>query len=142
MRIIIFFKRALVAFVFLVAATSYAQTLEITITDINKHEGKVIVSIYDNEKNWFEKPLKEITFQTDESTKKITFEVPYGTYAISVYQDENGNGELDRNFIGIPKEPIAFGNNYKPFGDPDFEPASISFDSDYQIQTLKLYTVF
>jgi uncharacterized protein (DUF2141 family) len=27
----------------------------------------------------------------------------------------------------IPKEPVGFGNNYKPFGKPKFEPASIEY---------------
>ena len=34
----------------------------------------------------------------------ITLSLPAGTYAISVYQDANANGKIDRNLIGIPTE--------------------------------------
>ncbi len=34
-----------------------------------------------------------------------------GEYGISVVHDENENGDLDKNFVGIPKEGFAFGNN-------------------------------
>jgi uncharacterized protein (DUF2141 family) len=33
--------------------------------------------------------------------------VPQGTYAVMVFHDENNNGKLDKNMIGIPKEVMA-----------------------------------
>ena len=41
-------------------------------------------------------------------------DLPYGRYAIMVYQDLNGNHKLDKNLLGIPSEPFAFSNNYRP----------------------------
>jgi uncharacterized protein (DUF2141 family) len=43
--------------------------------------------------------------------------VATGTYAVKLYQDVNSNGELDRNFLGIPKEPYGFSNGVD--GRPD-----------------------
>ena len=37
--------------------------------------------------------------------------VPPGRYAVQAYHDENNNGRLDRNFLGIPSEPYGFSNN-------------------------------
>lgn len=37
--------------------------------------------------------------------------VPPGTYAVAVLHDENGNGRLDRNFLGIPAEGYGVSNN-------------------------------
>ncbi|MDT0644818.1 DUF2141 domain-containing protein [Zunongwangia sp. F363] len=37
-----------------------------------------------------------------------------GIYAISMFYDTNGNGILDKNFIGIPMEPYGFSNNVRP----------------------------
>ncbi|MEJ7666133.1 MAG: DUF2141 domain-containing protein [Hymenobacter sp.] len=34
------------------------------------------------------------------------------------------------NFLQIPKEPVGFGNNYKPFGEPKFESALIDSRPD------------
>ncbi len=49
-----------------------------------------------------------------------------GTYGISAFLDTNANQELDRSFLGIPKEPYGFSNNARGrFGPPAFE--AISF---------------
>lgn len=50
----------------------------------------------------------------------IIRDLPAGEYAVMVYNDENGNGQLDRNFIGIPREPMGFSNSYWPQGPPAF----------------------
>ncbi|QQS28628.1 MAG: DUF2141 domain-containing protein [Sphingobacteriales bacterium] len=51
-----------------------------------------------------------------------------GTYAIAVYQDINNNEQLDTGWLGIPKEPYGFSNNFKPsFSAPTFEKCSFIF---------------
>lgn len=44
------------------------------------------------------------------------FQVPdtAATYAVSAFLDENGNGRLDRNAFGLPKEPWGVSNNARP----------------------------
>lgn len=37
-----------------------------------------------------------------------------GKYAVTVYVDENGNGRLDKNMFGAPKEPFGVSNNVVP----------------------------
>ena len=34
--------------------------------------------------------------------------LPAGRYAVQAYQDENDNGKVDRNSLGIPKESVGF----------------------------------
>jgi uncharacterized protein (DUF2141 family) len=34
-----------------------------------------------------------------------------GTYAVAVVHDENGNGKLDKNFVGVPSEGYGVSNN-------------------------------
>ena len=53
----------------------------------------------------------------------FTFEgLESGMYAVSLFHDENDNGKLDANFMGIPREPYAFSNNAKGFfGPPTFQ---------------------
>lgn len=53
----------------------------------------------------------------------VTFkDLPEGEYAVSLFVDENGNGKLDSNTIGIPIEPYAFSNDAAGnFGPPTFE---------------------
>ncbi|GAA4832934.1 DUF2141 domain-containing protein [Algivirga pacifica] len=119
------------------------QTLEFEITNIEQGKGTVFIALYDRDgKDWIDKPFKDMVIDTKEDKKVISFEVPYGTYAISVFQDLNDNGELDDNMMGVPKEPIAFGNNYKPLGNPKFDAASVPFNKHYKRQQLKLYKIF
>ena len=51
-----------------------------------------------------------------------------GTYAVAVFHDENGNGKLDSNFLGIPREGVGSSNNAKGhFGPPKFGDAAFRF---------------
>jgi uncharacterized protein (DUF2141 family) len=55
----------------------------------------------------------------------------YGNYAIKVFHDENSNGELDSNFLGIPTEEYGFSNNASSwFGPPNWEKAVFLFNHD------------
>ena len=48
-----------------------------------------------------------------------------GVYAVAVYHDLNGNGELDRSTIGPPDEPWGFSNDARgTFGPPKFDKAA------------------
>jgi uncharacterized protein (DUF2141 family) len=49
-------------------------------------------------------------------------------YAIAVVHDENSNGKLDRNFVGMPKEGVGASEKPKPhFGPPSFDAAKFSY---------------
>jgi uncharacterized protein (DUF2141 family) len=51
-----------------------------------------------------------------------------GTYAASVFHDENSNGSLDTNFMGIPREGVGASNGAKGhFGPPKFAAAAFNF---------------
>ena len=62
--------------------------------------------------------------------------IPAGSYAISSYHDENQNGKLDTNLVGIPKEEYGFSNGARAkIGPPSFAAARFSFDgTDATIQ--------
>lgn len=48
-----------------------------------------------------------------------------GVFALAVLHDENANGQLDTNLIGIPREGIAVSNNRIPrFSAPRFADAA------------------
>jgi uncharacterized protein (DUF2141 family) len=58
-----------------------------------------------------------------------------GTYAALIYHDMNSSGSMDKNFIGLPKEPVAVSNNFKPkFGPPKFDNAKFELIEDKVIQ--------
>jgi uncharacterized protein (DUF2141 family) len=60
-----------------------------------------------------------------------------GAYAVAVVHDENGNGRLDRNLLGIPTEGVGASNNpVSHFGPPKFGDAR--FDYSGGIVTLSV----
>ncbi|MBS9719192.1 DUF2141 domain-containing protein [Tianweitania sp. BSSL-BM11] len=70
----------------------------------------------------------------------ITFKnLPAGTYALAVIHDENNNGKLDQNLVGIPKEGIAVSNNAVPkFSAPKFKAAGFTVGKQRVTQTVRM----
>jgi uncharacterized protein (DUF2141 family) len=94
-----------------------AETLTITIADIRESEGRLMIQVANSEKGFeFSEdsaaPPPVAISQLAEAGE-MTFEVtlPPGIYGARVLHDLNGNGEMDSNFVGMPKEPWAFSNN-------------------------------
>jgi len=113
--------------------TTEVGTLQITVENVKKSQGKIMLAVYSEEENF----LSDITYRSVQhevnQSGKVSLEIadlPYGKYAISLYHDENNNGELDANFMKIPKEPYGFSNNARGmFGPPKFKDAQFSFDT-------------
>jgi len=139
----LFIISVLIAISFMgVSSNSFGrETLDIKITNIKKNTGKIIVEIYNSKSSWLKSPYKKVVLLTDQDAQIASFDVPYGKYAITIYQDLNENSEADMNFLSIPKEPIGFGNNYKPFGEPKFESCAIDFNADSKPEIINLYKV-
>ena len=66
--------------------------------------------------------------QAREGAIRFVFrDLPAGRYAVNAFHDENGNGELDTNVLGIPKEGYGFANDPPAnFGPPSFEEAAVT----------------
>ncbi|WP_273567333.1 DUF2141 domain-containing protein [Maribacter halichondriae] len=115
-------------------------TIEIEITNIESSEGKILVGLYDSDDNWLKKPFKAVSVKIENGKSKARFDdVPKGVYAVSLYHDENDNGELDTNFLGIPKEDTGASNNAPAnFGPPTWEDAKFEITEKIKKQTIKL----
>lgn len=51
-----------------------------------------------------------------------------GSYVVGVIHDENGNGKLDTNFLGIPKEGVGISRDAKGFlGPPRLSDATFAY---------------
>jgi uncharacterized protein (DUF2141 family) len=66
----------------------------------------------------------------DKHAATCTFtDVAAGTYAVTVLHDLNSNNALEKNMLGIPKEPLGFSNNATAkFRAPRFDEAKFEFD--------------
>jgi uncharacterized protein (DUF2141 family) len=70
---------------------------------------------------------------------QVDTNLPPGIYAVSVYEDLNGNHKLDRNFVGIPREPVGVSNNAPArMGPPHFGECSFRLGSAAQTISISL----
>jgi len=73
---------------------------------------------------------KTKTMVADKKVQVVFTNLPYGWYGISLYHDENSNGEMDKNAMGIPKEAYGFSNNAKGFfGKPNYKKVMFQLNS-------------
>lgn len=129
------FLIALVGSLFLsFTAKAQKDILQLSVDNV-KQNGILRVSFCTSENEWTENGKYIFKFKVVEGEKNIfnITSIPKGSYAIALYQDINNNGELDTNFIGIPKEPYAFSNNKKPgLTVPGFDKCSFDFSEHNQ----------
>ena len=75
----------------------------------------------------------------DRKVQVVFTNLPYGWYGIFLYHDENGNGKMDKNMMGIPKEAYGFSNNAKGFlGKPDYKDVKFELTSAEKQIVIKL----
>jgi uncharacterized protein (DUF2141 family) len=119
-------------------AFASAASLTLTVTDIPK-AGTLNIGIFDTAEGFEAKDrggakrrpglVEGIRHAVEASAARLTIELPEGRYAIKLFLDLNGNGEVDTNFLGIPKEPYGFSNNAKgTLGPPSFDAAAFTIE--------------
>ncbi|MBU0632502.1 DUF2141 domain-containing protein [bacterium] len=110
---------------FLMATCSFASSVDVKVEGIEK-TGDIYIGLYDKSQNFtsLEETYKRQIVQTDAKSVEVQFEnIPDGKYAIALFQDENNNHKLDKNFLGIPKEGYGFSNNPHTLLEPTFNDA-------------------
>ena len=127
------------ALVCALGAHAVAATVEVRVSGVTAGKGKVNVALCDKERF-----LKQCGYSGSAPARAaetvVTLkDVPAGTWAVLAYQDENENNELDRNFIGIPKENYGFSRDARgKFGPPGFEDAAIEVKDGTTVAPVKL----
>jgi len=116
-------------------------TLIVDVVEFRNSDGKLYASLFDSKKGFPGKPEKAVRKAVgtiSNKTARIEFKgIPFGVYAVSVAHDENGNGKIDTNFLGIPKEGVGASNDAKgTLGPPKFKDAK--FNLNKPNQTIKI----
>ncbi|HEX6892728.1 MAG TPA: DUF2141 domain-containing protein [Chryseolinea sp.] len=120
--------------------TSAQSSLEIHVNNIKSKKGSLQFGLFATEADFLKIPIEKKVIKSTGNEVTVVFEnLQPGDYAISVIHDENENGELDSNALGIPKEGFGFGNNaLGSFGPPPFEKAKITIADEDIKQDIKL----
>ena len=106
-----------------------------------KKLGKIYVSFCTKSSEWSANGKYHFQYENPQEgiNTYIITSIPQGTYAVAIFQDLNGNGKLDENMFGAPKEPFAFSNNIVPrFSTPTFEDCKFNFSGTEQTISIKL----
>lgn len=139
MKVFCFSRFLLVSAALAASAFASATTIEVRVTGVVAGKGKVAVAVCD--KDTFLKDCKYSATAPARDGENVIMvkDVPAGTWAVLSYQDENDNGKLDRNVVGIPKENYGFSRDARgSFGPPSFEEAAFAVNGETASAVIKL----
>lgn len=105
-------------------------TVGFEVTKYNK--GSILFALYDSETNYMKSAMHNVKVKVENNKAIIKIEnLSKGSYGFSFFHDVNNDGKLNKNFLGIPKEPYGFSNGEKgSFGPPDFEDIKFELKQD------------
>jgi len=129
-----FLGSSLIIAVPVLAQTQSTQSnlIRVEVVGLRSDKGRVICALFSSRDGFPKQGEKAVARISSEiSDKRAVCEfagVATGTYAVSVFHDENSNGKLDTNFMGIPREGVGASNNARGrFGPPKFDAAAFKF---------------
>ncbi len=107
-----------------------SSDLSVNVSGIESIKGSLYIALFKDPKTFpvFGKQWSGQSIPVKEKSMSYIFKnIPHDSYAIAVFHDENNNGILDKNTLGIPLEPYGFSRNARarfsapPFKDAQFE---------------------
>lgn len=128
----------------IVLAQSSCPGIHVKILSIRNSTGAVACALFESPAGFPTEFLHSATnimmIKIKDTQARCDFEdIPPGRYALAVIHDENMNGKLDTNRLGIPTEGYGFSNDAKAFlSAPSFRAASFSYDGRNVDMTISL----
>ena len=118
-----------ILFVVAITNTLAQNNIELTVRNVKIDNGDIMVALCNSAEDFPDTIFRKVKIESNSKDVKILFNnVPNGDYAIAIYQDEDGNGELTSGLFG-PKEPYAFSNDATGM----FGPAKFS-DAKFEVK--------
>jgi len=113
-----------------------AAQLTVDVVNVERLGGHVMIAVYDNAGAWESsaEPVAKDRDSVTGPTVRIHFsDLAPGRYAIRLFHDENNNGRLDTNMLGIPVENYGFSTSDSRLGPPAFDDAAFELRDDMTI---------
>ncbi len=136
-------KFAILAFVF--SFSAFAAPVKINFSQTMGKSGKIFYAIFDSSAQFPKGNAVKTGSVAIAGEREIatTVDLPAGEYAISVFLDENNNGRLDQNMLGIPRERFGFSNNPRILtGAPSYRDCAVRVldqENEMEIRLIKLF---
>jgi len=126
----------------LTLASGFAQSsdrheLNLVFEDIREDKGTLNIAFYQKQHDFLDDRdvYTAIKIKAQAPESKTSVSLPPGRYAIAVYQDLDGNDEMEKNFLGIPQEPVGLSRDaIKGMSRPKFEDAAFDLPENSEIK--------
>jgi len=118
--------------------------MHVTILNIRNGIGTVDCALFNSPEGFpadvLRSAVRLVAMKVPNVEARCDFEnIPAGTYALVVLHDENMNGKLDANWLGIPKEGYGFSKDAKgTLSAPSYSAASFEYDGQTLDMTITL----
>lgn len=117
------------------AAPAHALDLTVEVSGARSDKGYVAVAVYADGAAWMKQTLRTERVAAGARAVIVLRDLPAGRYALAVIHDENGNGKLDTNVVGLPTEPYGFSRGARgSFGPAKWDDAVIALEADARIK--------
>ena len=118
--------RTAIGLALLAGGPAFAGDLTVKLHGVRAQTGLIRAAVVDSQEAWNGKaaPVQAdgVPAQADEAS--FTFkDLKPGSYAVMITHDENGNGKLDTNVVGMPLEGYGFSNNPQVMRKPTWDEA-------------------
>jgi uncharacterized protein (DUF2141 family) len=119
--------------------------IHVKVLNIQNRNGTVDCALFDSPagfpREFLHSAQNVMVIKIRNTAARCDFEaIPPGTYALAVIHDENSNGKLDTNVLGIPTEGYGFSNNAKALiGTPSFSAAAFAYNGQTLDMTISLH---
>jgi uncharacterized protein (DUF2141 family) len=113
--------------------------IKIDIPNTKSDKGEILIALYNNAKGFPEDAsmaLQTAKIKAKKGQQTITIkQVSFGQYAIAIFHDENSDGKMNKNMLGIPKEGYGVSNNVKNLmSAPQYKDAVFSHNKDTELK--------
>ena len=142
--IAVFAALVFASFPAIAVAQSPCPGIHVKILDIRNSTGAVACALFESPEGFPTEFLYSATnimvIKIRDTQARCDFEdIAPGTYALAIIHDENMNGKLDTDWLGIPTEGYGFSNDATAaLGAPSFSAASFPYDGHTLDLTISL----
>lgn len=118
--------------------------LNIEIDNLRNSEGSVIITVFKDQKGFDDDiPVMRKAIPKKGNMKngifKTKISLPQGIYGLALFDDENDDGEMNYNLVGMPKEGYGFSNFYHTgLKKPKFSDFSFKLSANTGIMKIRL----
>lgn len=93
-----------------------SRMVTFVVRGLRNDRGRVMGALFDRPERWVRDGEEAANCRTSirGGTARCAMQVRPGRYAFAFAHDEDGDGQFDRDFLGIPSEGYGFSNDVRP----------------------------